>query len=177
MAAADPPPVIKVEGQPLAANVQRVAQALEFLGAPMSEDIRAAVASRDARKLQELLDPQVLCVVDINPESRVKAARGPAKAVLQQAGYTPVLVKVINRAASIAPLRMASRQAGPPYAGVQKSTMVRERQTHLQENENTRGEHRLRELVSQRFMDRLFATPQNSFRLEMPNKQSEFERA
>ena len=146
VAAADAPPVIEVEGQPLAANVRRVAQALEFLGTPLPEDIQAAVASRDARKLQELLDPQVLFVVDINPESRVKAVRGPAKTVLQQAGYTPVIIKVVNRATSIAPLRMTSRQAGPPYAGVQRSTMVRERQTHLQENENTRGEHRFLEI-------------------------------
>ncbi len=144
--AADSPPLVEVEGQPLAANVQRVVQALEFLGTPLAVDVSAAVAARDGRKLQELLDPLVLCVADINPESRVKAARGPAKAVLQQAGYTPVLVKVLNHATSVARLRVTSRQAGPSYAGVAKGTMERERQQHLRENENTTGAHRFLEI-------------------------------
>ncbi len=136
-AGADSLSFVEVEGQPLAANVQRVVQALEFLGAPLSEDMRVASASRDARRLQELLDPQVLCVVGINPEARVKSARGPAAAGLQQAGYTPVLLKVVNHSASLAPLRITSAQAGPPYAGVAKGTMERERQQLLRENENT----------------------------------------
>lgn len=96
--------------------------------------------------VQAALDPMVLCVVDINPESRVKVQRGPARAVVQQAGYTPVIVKVLNHAVSASRLRIGSPQAGPPYAGVAKSTMERERQTHLRENENTRGEHRFLEL-------------------------------
>lgn len=144
--AAVSPPLIEVEGQPLAANVQRVVHALNFLGAPLAVDVSAAVVARDARKLQELLDPLVLAVVDINPESRVKAARGPAKAALQQAGYTPVLVKVFNHATSVARLRVTSRQAGPSYAGVAKGTMERERQQHLRENENVRGEDRFLEI-------------------------------
>ena len=47
----------------------------------------------------------------LNPELRVKAARGPAKAVLQQEGYTPVLIKVINDSAATRPLRITSAQA------------------------------------------------------------------
>ena len=154
--AADPLPPIEVEGQPLAANAQRVVQALDYLGAPLTEpmraSVRAAVAARDAGKLQELLDAQVVCVVPINPESRVRAERGPAKAVLQQAGYTPLLVKVINHGTSTARLNVTSAQAGPPYAGVAKGTMERERQQHLRENENTGG--------AERFLDvSLFAAP------------------
>src|SRR5688500_8739547 len=75
--AAEPAAVVEVEGQPLAANAQRLLEALEFVGAPMPAEVRAAISSaaaaRDARKLQEALDPQVLCVVTINPEFRVKA--------------------------------------------------------------------------------------------------------
>ncbi|HRH96430.1 MAG TPA: CehA/McbA family metallohydrolase [Prosthecobacter sp.] len=148
--AAEPLPVIEVEGQPLAANARRVVQALDFLGAPLAGDVRtkleAAMASRDAAGVQEALDSQVLCVVDINPESRVKARRGPAAAKVQQAGYTPVLIKVINHAVSTARLRLSSTQAGPSYAGVAKGTMERERQTHLRENENTKGEDRFLEV-------------------------------
>jgi hypothetical protein len=141
--AAEQVPVAEVEGQPLAANAQRLMQALDFLGAPLPADVRAAVASaaqaRDADKLQEVLDPHVLCVVTINPEYRVKAARGPAKAVLQQEGYTPVLIKVINDSTAARPLRVKSPQSGPVYAGAAKGSMERERQQWLRENENTTG--------------------------------------
>jgi len=144
------PSVAEVEGQPLAANARRLMQALEFLGTPLPDETRAklqdAISKQDADAVQAALDPQMLCIVDINPESRVKAQRGPVQAVVQQAGYTPVLVKVINQAASVAKLHLSSTQAGPSYAGVAKGTMERERQTHLRENENTKGEHRFLEV-------------------------------
>ncbi|MFC5457788.1 CehA/McbA family metallohydrolase [Prosthecobacter fluviatilis] len=148
--AADLPPVIETEGQPLAANAQRLVQALDFLGAPLPPETRTklqtAITARDGAGVQSVLDPQVLCVVDINPESRVKAQRGPAAARLQQAGYTPLLIKVINHATSVAALHISSPQAGPSYAGVAKGTMERERQTHLRENENTQGADRFLEV-------------------------------
>jgi len=132
---------VEVEGQPLAANIQRVAQALEILGAPLPQDLRksldAASAKLDARELQRLLDPRVLAVVGLNPEVRVKAARGPAAAKLQQAGYTPALLKVLNDSTATKPLRITSPQAGPVYAGVAKLSMDRQKQQKLRENENT----------------------------------------
>src|SRR5262245_8561832 len=89
-----------VEGQPLAANVERVLVALNMLGAPPAAEtaakLHAAAKARDARALQELLDPLALVVVTLNPEARVKAARSPAPATLQQGGFVPVLVKVVN---------------------------------------------------------------------------------
>ncbi|MFO0848510.1 MAG: CehA/McbA family metallohydrolase [Gemmataceae bacterium] len=110
-----------VDGQPLAANAKRLADALAFLGAPLPADtaaaLTAAVDARDARKVQELLDPRVLFVVSINPESRVKVARGPGSATIQQAGYVPVLVKVVNDSTVTKPLRVLSPQAGPRYGG------------------------------------------------------------
>ena len=85
---------VAVEGQPLAANIERVLRALESLGSPLPGDLAAALAragaARDASALQRLLDPHVLLAVTINPEERVKVGRGPAAAVLQQGGYTPV---------------------------------------------------------------------------------------
>ena len=120
--AADLPPVITdVEGQPLAANAGRLAKALEFLGTPLPADaagrLQAAIDRADAAAVQRVLDPRVLAVVTINPESRVKAARGPADAVLQQAGYTPVLVKVVNEAVVKKRLRLTSPQGGAVYGG------------------------------------------------------------
>ena len=76
---------VAVEGQPLAANISRVIEALEYLGAPLPPELRAELGkagqARDARRLQELLDARVLVVVHINPEARVKVARGPAAAL------------------------------------------------------------------------------------------------
>src|SRR5262249_59974107 len=80
--------VVEVEGQPLAANVTRLLEALDFMGAPLPADttatLRKMIDARDAKKIQELLDPHVLVAISINPESRVKVARGPAPAVLPQ---------------------------------------------------------------------------------------------
>ena len=92
-------------------------RALESLGAPLPAETAAALAKaggqRDARGSSDRLDPHVLLAVTINPEERVKVGRGPAPAVLQQAGYTPVLVKVINEAATTKPLRDQQPAVGP----------------------------------------------------------------
>jgi hypothetical protein len=137
------PPVVSVEGQPLAANVRRIVQALDLLGRGLPEDaktqIETAASDRDAAKLQTLLDQHVLLVVAINPESRVKVLRGPAQAELQQAGYVPVLVKVINEATITKRLKITSPQAGPVYAGIAELSLKRQQQIELGENPNTAG--------------------------------------
>jgi hypothetical protein len=110
-----------VEGQPLGENAKRVLDTLDFLGAGLPKDtadaIRAAATARDAAKVQELLDPNVLVQVNINPESRVKAMRGPATATLQQNGYVPILIKVVNEGGVKSKLNMSSPQAGPIVSG------------------------------------------------------------
>jgi len=115
------PPAIEVEGQPLGANVTRLLQALDFLGAPLPKDktesLLAAAKERDAKQLQQLLDPQVLAVLSISAEARVKAARGPAVPFLQQGGFTPVLLKIVNEGSVTKPLRISSPQAGPIFSG------------------------------------------------------------
>jgi hypothetical protein len=119
--------VIEVEGQPLAANTSRLIQALDFLGMPLPTEttkaVRSAVQARDARKIQELVDPHVLVVVTINPESRVKAGRGPATATVQQGGFTPVLMKVINDSTVKKGLNISSPQAGAIYSGGRAGTV------------------------------------------------------
>jgi len=137
---------IDVEGQPLASNVARVIQALEVLGTPLSDETRSALEAadrvRDARKIQQVLDRHVLFAVHLNPEVRVRVTRGPAPAILQQSGFTPFLVKVVNESTSTLPLRITSPQSGPVYAGVAKLSMERERQEHLRENENVNRDDR-----------------------------------
>lgn len=136
-------PVIPVEAQPLAANIARLRQALDYLGTPLPGSLGRALddAGRagDASALQRLIDAQVLLAVHINPEARVKAERGAAPAALQQAGYTPVLLKVINESRGTQRLRIGSPQAGPPYAGMTKLAGERMQQPHLRENENVEG--------------------------------------
>jgi hypothetical protein len=142
-AQAEVPLIEDVEGQPLGANATRLVQALAFLGAPLPDEtgtaIQAAARQRDARKLQQLLDPQVLFVVSLNPEVRVKVTRGPARAVLGQGGFTPLLVKVINDSTVTRPLRITSPQSGPVYSGTQLLILQRQAQTELKINENTAG--------------------------------------
>src|SRR5262245_32455733 len=125
--------------QPLAANVQRLLEALEFLGAPfpgsITSNLQTAVARRDPTALQELLDPQVLFVVELNPESRVKARRGRGPATLQQAGFTPVILKVINHSTVTKELRLSSPQAGPVYAGMSRLSAQRMQRTALKETD------------------------------------------
>ena len=131
---------VTVEGQPLAANIERLAAALDYLGAPLPRDLRAdlvkAGQARDSNALQQLLDGRVLLSVHINPESRVRVERGPAPAVLQQAGYTPAIVKVVNESGGTPRLRIGSPQAGPVYAGMARLSADRMQQQHLRENEN-----------------------------------------
>jgi len=133
--AADSVPKAPVEGQPLGANVLRLIEALEYLGQPLGRDmaqaLRAAAAERDADTMQEILDQQVLFVVSLNPEVRVKVSRGPAKATLQQAGFTCHLVKVLNNSTVTRSLRIMSPQSGPVYAGAAESILKRQAQTEL----------------------------------------------
>lgn len=132
-----------VEGQPLAANVVRVIDTLRLIGVPLNQELETALTKaakqRDAKQLQELLDPQVLFVVSLNPEVRVKVGRGPAKAVLQQGGFTPVLIKVLNDSTVADPLRIVSPQSGPVYSGAALGILKRQAQTELNIDENKKG--------------------------------------
>ncbi len=133
--------VIDVEGQPLGANIMRVVQALEYLGTPWSKDLteslKQAARDRDAKRLQELMDPNVLAIVEINPELRVKAMRGEAKAPLQQHGFTPAIIKVHNLGIVSRALNIDSPQAGAVYAGASLGILKRQAQTQLNTRENT----------------------------------------
>ena len=121
-AMADDLPLVRgVEAQPLKGQSKRVAEALAYLGEPLTKDQQAAldkaVALTDndqaSEAIQKLLDARCLAGVSINPESRVKVARGPAEAELVQHGWRVFLVKVHNEAGVTAPLRATSPNAEP----------------------------------------------------------------
>ena len=109
--------------QPLAQQVRRLEDAMNYLGQPFPPTdhsaINAAIANPDASaataELEKILDKYALAIVDINAESRVKVEPGPARPELVEGGTRLFLVKVINRANVTAPLRVASPNSGPVY--------------------------------------------------------------
>ena len=117
------PRVLDVEFQPLSAQIRRVAESLEALGQPLPAEVKASLEKAYAipnpaqavRALQEALDPFCLIGVEINPESRVKASQGEAKAILIQQGWRVFLVKVHNEAGVTAELVASSPNAAPLY--------------------------------------------------------------
>ncbi len=128
-------PVAPVEGQPLAAAADRLLEAFDFLGHPLPESdqdaLRTAIRNEDPIAVQRALDSRVLLTVHINPELRVKVARGPADAHIMQGGFTPLLVKVINEAAVTERLRVSSPQAGKAYGGVAELSLQRQQTEEL----------------------------------------------
>jgi hypothetical protein len=72
--------------------------------------VQGTPAEEFATAVQKLLDPYCLIGVSINPESRVKAARGPRDAELLQGRATIMLVKVHNEAGVTEGLKIAGAQ-------------------------------------------------------------------
>ncbi|HLY15706.1 MAG TPA: CehA/McbA family metallohydrolase [Bryobacteraceae bacterium] len=109
--------------QPLAQQVRRLEDAMNYLGQPFPAAghaaINRAIASADqsaaVSELERILDQYALAIVDINAESRVKVEPGPARPDLVEGGTRLFLVKVINRANVTAPLRVASPNSGNVY--------------------------------------------------------------
>ncbi|MBU6240093.1 MAG: hypothetical protein KGQ51_19945, partial [Planctomycetes bacterium] len=112
-------PVRGVARQPLEASVQRLTEAMKFLGEPLPDAVMSELEllraeSDDAKvvaAIQSALDPRCLAVVSINPESRVKVAAGPMMPQLVEKGWRTFLIKVVNEAGVTAPLRCTSPQA------------------------------------------------------------------
>ncbi len=109
-AGAEPLPVVdEVEWGPFRTQCRTLLEALRQLEAPLPADTLESLESllrrkkpddprQPARAVQKLLDAHCLVGVSINPESRVKAARGPRRAELVRERASYVLVKVHNDA-------------------------------------------------------------------------------
>ncbi len=117
--AAEPPAsiVYNVEWQPLAAQVKRVVEAMDYQGAPLPDADKQALEKISgttpdaAEQIQSILDRHCLFLVTINPEMRVKVASGAAKPELSEHGWRQFLVKVHNEAGTTAVLRAVSPNA------------------------------------------------------------------
>lgn len=111
-----------VSAKNLADQARNLVEALDRLHAPLGSNTvaelktlaqRAAAGKDDAsRGIQEILDPLCLIAVSINPESRVKAARGPAAAALESGHEKLFLAKVVNEAGVTHALELRSPQFG-----------------------------------------------------------------
>ena len=132
--------VTEVEFQPLTSATQRLIEALDYLGSPLSEDdltaIKKALVSEDQKQavvdIQNILDAYCLAGVNINPESRVKVKEGSANKELMQQGWRTFLVKVHNEAGVTAPLAAESKNAAPLY---KRSTGSPEPQTAISQSD------------------------------------------
>jgi hypothetical protein len=107
------------ELQPLRAQIRRVVEALDYVGAPLAgaqrTTVEGALAENNAElavaKLHAALAPRTLFRVNINPEMRVKVAAGDAKPELVEGGWSTFLVRVDNEAGTTTELRASSPQA------------------------------------------------------------------
>jgi hypothetical protein len=113
--------VNNVEPQPLLSQASRLIDALSFLGSSLSADDINQLKSlqgkpltpETSKRIQEILDPYCLAMVNINPESRVKVERGPVNAKLIQGGWKSFLIKVNNEAGITPQLKVHSPNAYP----------------------------------------------------------------
>src|SRR4051812_44281166 len=97
---ADVPLIDDVPSQPLWAQARRIIEALDYLGNPLPEvdnaALDAAAKTGDGptlvKAIQKTFDPHCLLAININPESRVKVAQGPAAAQLVEHGWRQFLI-------------------------------------------------------------------------------------
>src|SRR5262245_57408627 len=116
--------VDQVELQPLTAQVRRLIEAMDYLGAPIKQAEREALekasnetdTAKARRSIQDTLDKYCLFDIHINPESRVRVTQGAAKPELVEKGWSAFLVKVRNEAGVTAQLKGESPNALPLWA-------------------------------------------------------------
>lgn len=117
-AAQAPLPVVEgVEAAPFHEHCRRLLEAIEPLPLLSLEErqqlrelLRGDVNANVVLKLQALLDRHCLVAVNINPESRVKAARGPAPAELVLDRESLALIRVHNEAGVSDSLKISGPQ-------------------------------------------------------------------
>jgi hypothetical protein len=135
---ADPSPV---EWQPLAANADRLIDALEFLGRPGFDPnrYRSIRGWRKSAELMTELDREVALVVELTSDGP-HLYRGDSQLLLQHGGYVPLVVKIVNRTGSTEPIRWSSSLSGPVYAGESEGSLKRQNQTQLKSDLKDRAD-------------------------------------
>ena len=80
------PKVKKAERQPLAAQAQRIVEALDMLGSPLPEGDKKALKDASVEQIQTILDKHCLAGVRIGKDS-VAVQAGPAQPELAEQGW------------------------------------------------------------------------------------------
>jgi len=128
----DPLKIVReVDRQPFVSHTRRLIEAMDFVGSPFSEadleSLNAAMAlEEDAEaleKIQRILNSYTLIDVHINPEARVKLARGESETVLQQQGWRTFLVRVHNEPRVTARLAVSSKNSQPTMDFAREGTI------------------------------------------------------
>lgn len=110
-------PALRADDQkpsPLAGHVLQLEAAMAGLGRPFPKEVAKAVRSDDAEEIHDALADLTLFVVSINPEGRVKLARGAADTTLVRGEVRHVLVKVTNQSGAQQQLTVRGAYAGAP---------------------------------------------------------------
>lgn len=81
-------------------------------GELLLEQVQKAVAKKNVFAAEELLEKSVFCIVTINPEGRVKVARGTGELSLLQNKPTIALVQVLNQSGGQQTLAVKSSYFG-----------------------------------------------------------------
>lgn len=126
-----------VDAQPLGSQVRRLVETFESLGTPFDdavvEDLRAAMRDGDSLRLQTILDTRIAAVATVATSG--PALRAEKHAIpLQQHGYVPVLIKVLNPAESTGRWEVRSPQAGLAFRGQADLSMVRQQQEQFKDD-------------------------------------------
>jgi len=123
-AAQQPAQLAPIEMQPLAAQVKRLIETLDYLGAPLDpvdkQALERAVNGTDVgwanRAVQDVLDKHRLVDIHISSEGRVRVTQGGVNPELVEHGWRTFIVKVRNEADVTAPLEIESLNALPVHA-------------------------------------------------------------
>lgn len=98
------PAVEKIDAQPLLVQVQRLSEALDYIGNPLSAQAKSALdnlkqetdAGLIAKQVQDVLDPLCLAAVEVG-NGKLAATARPGEQEIVENGWRSFLVKVSNR--------------------------------------------------------------------------------
>ncbi|MEL6109181.1 MAG: CehA/McbA family metallohydrolase [Planctomycetota bacterium] len=114
------PSVKKVDAQPLLAAVNRLVQAMDYVGSPLPEavvaDLRQLRPGDDesvTARVQDALDPLCLAGVTINESGAPDVIAGNANRLLLEQGWRTFLIKVVNQPGVTRRLLVESPNARP----------------------------------------------------------------
>lgn len=121
----NPAAVTSVEPQPLLGSIERLIEAMDYVGAPLPKSVTsqlkrltpAADSIQVTKQVQRLLDPFCLAVVSLKPNGPPLVQPGAAKRELLEQGWRTFLIKVVNRPGKTGRLLIESPNAQPlPHA-------------------------------------------------------------